>query len=100
MSNNKVKMWMSDYEVFEEIDFDEVGGDMSEYGTADPNILPSKIPCGGCGAHLHCQVSIVFQFHYFSNSIVFQCAYFNFCRVHPYPGTYQRNCSCVALRMI
>merc|ERR1719188_611632 len=29
--------------------------DAFRYGTADPNIPPSKVPCGGCGAHLHCQ---------------------------------------------
>lgn len=29
--------------------------DLFRYGTADPDIPPSKIPCGGCGAHLHCQ---------------------------------------------
>lgn len=27
------------------------------YGTADPSIPPSDMPCGGCGALLHCQVS-------------------------------------------
>jgi hypothetical protein len=26
------------------------------YGTADPNISASNVPCGGCGAHLHCKV--------------------------------------------
>lgn len=25
------------------------------YGTADPEIPASQVPCGGCGAHLHCQ---------------------------------------------
>lgn len=55
--DSDVKMWMNDYEVFEEMDFDEIGGEFSEYGTADPNVLPSDIPCGGCGAHLHCQVN-------------------------------------------
>ncbi|RWS02462.1 50S ribosome-binding GTPase-like protein 1, partial [Dinothrombium tinctorium] len=24
------------------------------YGSPNPEIAPSKIPCGGCGAHLHC----------------------------------------------
>uniref|UniRef100_T1ISI0 Uncharacterized protein n=1 Tax=Strigamia maritima TaxID=126957 RepID=T1ISI0_STRMM len=27
----------------------------SRYGTADPNAPASRIPCGGCGAILHCQ---------------------------------------------
>ena len=26
-------------------------------GTSDPSVPPSQIPCGGCGAHLHCQDS-------------------------------------------
>lgn len=26
------------------------------YGSADPNQPASSVPCGGCGAHLHCQV--------------------------------------------
>ncbi|TRY71077.1 hypothetical protein TCAL_01172 [Tigriopus californicus] len=25
------------------------------YGTADPEVPASQVPCGGCGAHLHCQ---------------------------------------------
>lgn len=29
------------------------------YGTADSNIPPSSVPCGGCGAHLHCTVRII-----------------------------------------
>lgn len=28
-----------------------------DYGTADPSIPVSDVPCGGCGAHLHCQES-------------------------------------------
>jgi len=27
----------------------------SEMGTPDPTCPPSDVPCGGCGAHLHCQ---------------------------------------------
>lgn len=27
-----------------------------KYGSADPNVPPSSVSCGGCGAHLHCQV--------------------------------------------
>ena len=27
------------------------------YGTVDPSIPPSKVPCSGCGARLHCQDS-------------------------------------------
>ncbi|XP_035912884.1 nitric oxide-associated protein 1 [Anopheles stephensi] len=42
--------WMSDYEYYEEHDED----DRSFYGTPDPSIPSSNIPCGGCGALLHC----------------------------------------------
>ncbi|XP_069166697.1 nitric oxide-associated protein 1-like isoform X1 [Procambarus clarkii] len=28
---------------------------IKEHGTADPTIPVSDVPCGGCGAHLHCQ---------------------------------------------
>ena len=52
---------MSDYEVYEE-GTTEIPEEMSiprdNYGTADPNVMPTKIPCGGCGAHLHCQVNV------------------------------------------
>lgn len=26
----------------------------TNYGTANPSVSPSKVPCGGCGAFLHC----------------------------------------------
>ncbi len=32
-----------------------VDDDLFRYGTADPAVAASKVPCGGCGAHLHCQ---------------------------------------------
>lgn len=56
------KNWMSEYEVYEEEDAghtEEIEKPQSIYGTPDPNVLPSKIPCGGCGAHLHCQVFFI-----------------------------------------
>ncbi|XP_040579418.1 nitric oxide-associated protein 1 isoform X1 [Lepeophtheirus salmonis] len=31
--------------------------EMFRFGTPNPSIRPSKIPCGGCGAHLHCSDS-------------------------------------------
>lgn len=55
--SSNVNKWIRDYDVFEALECDDIGGDFSEYGSADPNIMPSKIPCGGCGAHLHCQVN-------------------------------------------
>jgi len=35
--------------------FDEVW--MADYGTADPALPASDVPCHGCGAHLHCKDS-------------------------------------------
>ncbi|XP_053678609.1 nitric oxide-associated protein 1 [Anopheles nili] len=43
--------WMSDYEYYDEDEQDET---TSFYGTPDPKEPASKIPCGGCGALLHC----------------------------------------------
>ncbi|XP_055618225.1 nitric oxide-associated protein 1 [Toxorhynchites rutilus septentrionalis] len=43
--------WMSDYEYYEE---DEQDDRTSFYGTPDPQEPTSIIPCGGCGALLHC----------------------------------------------
>uniref|UniRef100_A0AAG5DUM1 G domain-containing protein n=1 Tax=Anopheles atroparvus TaxID=41427 RepID=A0AAG5DUM1_ANOAO len=43
--------WMSDYEYYDE---DEESDTTSFYGTPDPNEPSSHIPCGGCGALLHC----------------------------------------------
>lgn len=51
---------MSDYECFDE----EIDEDSSfetpdtDYGTPDPMFPASNVPCGGCGAHLHCRVSL------------------------------------------
>ncbi|XP_033301539.1 nitric oxide-associated protein 1 [Bombus bifarius] len=42
--------WMSDYE-----QFDDTLLDVSRYGTSDPNSNVSCVPCGGCGALLHCR---------------------------------------------
>uniref|UniRef100_A0A182RIK8 G domain-containing protein n=2 Tax=Anopheles funestus TaxID=62324 RepID=A0A182RIK8_ANOFN len=42
--------WMSDYEYYDEHDQDG----RSLYGTPDPSIPSAKVPCGGCGALLHC----------------------------------------------
>lgn len=42
--------WMSDYE-----QFDDTLLGVNRYGTADPNSNVSCVPCGGCGALLHCR---------------------------------------------
>ncbi|XP_067628712.1 nitric oxide-associated protein 1 isoform X1 [Eurosta solidaginis] len=44
--------WMEEYEFFE--GNNEGSEQHPPYGTADPQILPSNVPCSGCGAHLHC----------------------------------------------
>ncbi|XP_049541691.1 nitric oxide-associated protein 1 [Anopheles darlingi] len=45
--------WMSDYEYYDEAE-QEDDERMSFYGTPDPHMPASHIPCGGCGALLHC----------------------------------------------
>lgn len=45
--------WMQDYETYEENDDDELLPE-SEYGTPDPSVPISNIPCHGCGAPLQC----------------------------------------------
>lgn len=53
---------MSDYECYEERNLEEENSFpswTSEYGTPDPSIDVSSVPCGGCGAFLHCQNSSI-----------------------------------------
>ncbi|XP_076640449.1 nitric oxide-associated protein 1 [Colletes latitarsis] len=48
--------WMSDYEQYDEQY--EVSGDTDwykNYGTPDPSSQVTSVPCGGCGALLHCK---------------------------------------------
>lgn len=51
---------MFDYECYtDSIHLDEEYDDHDwklNYGTSDPNVPVSQVPCGGCGALLHCQV--------------------------------------------
>ncbi|KAK9504598.1 hypothetical protein O3M35_010900 [Rhynocoris fuscipes] len=51
------KRWMNDYEKYTEESEDETGIDewRFNYGTANPDKPVSNVPCGGCGAFLHCQ---------------------------------------------
>lgn len=47
--------WMEDYEFYVNPDQDEdFDGEKRHYGTADPKVAPSRVPCSGCGARLHC----------------------------------------------
>ncbi|XP_043529855.1 nitric oxide-associated protein 1 isoform X2 [Frieseomelitta varia] len=43
--------WMTDYEQFD----DSLMNWYARYGTPDPNSKVSSVPCGGCGALLHCR---------------------------------------------
>lgn len=45
--------WMDDYEFYAGAS-DGAGNINSQHGTADATVPPSKVPCNGCGAHLHC----------------------------------------------
>lgn len=59
MSDTSVSNWMSDYECYDESE-DVLENPRSwelNYGTPDMNVPLSDVPCGGCGAVLHCQVS-------------------------------------------
>jgi nitric oxide-associated protein 1 len=49
------KDWLHDYELYDEAE-DETE---STYGTPDPRIPVSNVPCNGCGAHLHCKDSSI-----------------------------------------
>lgn len=59
--NTKVRQlhkdWMKDYEQYNEVNEndDEDWRWKGNYGTYDPSIPVSDVPCGGCGALLHCQ---------------------------------------------
>ncbi|CAD1480270.1 unnamed protein product [Heterotrigona itama] len=43
--------WMTDYEQFD----DSLMNWYARYGTPDPDSKVSSVPCGGCGALLHCR---------------------------------------------
>jgi hypothetical protein len=59
MSNANVSNWMSDYECYDESEngFENHRSWELNYGTPDTSVPVSDVPCGGCGAVLHCQVS-------------------------------------------
>lgn len=59
------KGWMTDFDNFnDELEDDDESDDSWKvnYGTPDPNSEISDVPCGGCGALLHCKV-IQVQFY-------------------------------------
>ena len=43
--------WLQDYELYDESESEL----QSTYGTPDPRVPVSEVPCSGCGAHLHCK---------------------------------------------
>ncbi|XP_046423953.1 nitric oxide-associated protein 1 [Neodiprion fabricii] len=49
--------WMTDYEEFDDGQEDENW--QLNYGTPNPNSEVSSVPCGGCGALLHCKDSAI-----------------------------------------
>lgn len=55
----KNKNWMTDYENYDDSIIEEDERKIWElnYGTPDPKSSVSNIPCGGCGALLHCKVN-------------------------------------------
>lgn len=48
--------WMKDYENYEDEDTETNDIWQLKYGTPDPKSSVSNVPCGGCGALLHCKV--------------------------------------------
>ncbi|XP_045474500.1 nitric oxide-associated protein 1 [Harmonia axyridis] len=53
------KNWMLNYDNFDDTSLQnetyETDGETINYGTPDPKCEISRVPCGGCGAHLHCK---------------------------------------------
>ncbi|CAG9783382.1 unnamed protein product [Diatraea saccharalis] len=54
---SNIHKWMVNYEYFDDSELDEndeIQHWSRQYGTPDPTIGISRVPCGGCGALLHC----------------------------------------------
>lgn len=49
------KNWLRDYDLYDEAEEEMT----STYGTPDPNVPVSDVPCSGCGALLHCKDSSI-----------------------------------------
>jgi len=52
-SSNVPSNWMVDVEQYDDALQDNIW--LNNYGTPDPNSNVSSVPCGGCGALLHCK---------------------------------------------
>lgn len=50
--------WMMNYDNYTQVEEEEIDHDnwKINYGTPDPRTDVSNVPCGGCGAYLHCKV--------------------------------------------
>lgn len=48
------KLQLSNYENYGDDETSEISEQSSRYGTPNPNSGVSRVPCGGCGALLHC----------------------------------------------
>lgn len=61
-TDEKVMRWMADYDNYEDGMEEELAENSwtHNYGTPDPNSRISNVPCGGCGALLHCKVHFSF----------------------------------------
>ncbi|CAH1403365.1 unnamed protein product [Nezara viridula] len=60
LPSSSTTKWMNDYEKYtvdheEDCDGTEIEEWRRKYGTPDPKMPVSQVPCGGCGALLHCQ---------------------------------------------
>lgn len=60
--------WMTDYENFDDnLQSDDYNYNWKvNYGTPDPQVPVSNVPCHGCGALLHCQVNILLELKFFT----------------------------------
>lgn len=53
--NTDVDKWMINYEYYDDTQLDTSDDEWSKrYGTPDPSVGITQVPCGGCGALLHC----------------------------------------------
>ncbi|CAG9836591.1 unnamed protein product [Diabrotica balteata] len=53
--NNDLRTWMNAYDNLERDIVEDSENGTINYGTPDPKSIISDVPCGGCGALLHCK---------------------------------------------
>lgn len=63
--SKEINNWMTAYDNYDDTVLEDENLDVGEwkinYGTPDPKVPMSDIPCGGCGALLHCKVGKVYE---------------------------------------